>query len=103
MPRDKEVRYINQLDAAKRVFPVDIPLLKSYNSFYGINSLFSILLLYTAETQAFRIEQINRRIKEKAANAAVCLKLKEKRELDKQGKPSMLHSIVLYYFSNFNF
>ena len=53
--------------------------------------------------QARRIIDQNKRNKEKAAREAICLKLKEKRELDKQGKLSIIHSIIIYYFSNFNF
>ena len=53
--------------------------------------------------QARRIMDQNTRNKEKEAREAICLKLKEKRELDKQGKPSIIHSIVLYYFSNMNY
>lgn len=43
------------------------------------------------------------RNKVKASWEAKNLKRQEKRELDKQGKPSIIHSIILYYFSNINF
>ena len=53
--------------------------------------------------QAHRAAMQILRNKEKEAREAICLKLKEKRELDKQGKPSIIHSIILYYFSNMNY
>jgi len=53
--------------------------------------------------QARRIIDQNRRNKEKAAWEAKNLKRKEQRELDNQCKLSIIHSIILYYFSNINF
>ena len=53
--------------------------------------------------QALRVLDQNRRNNKKAAWEAKNLKRKEQRELDKQGKPSIIHSIILYYFSNINF
>jgi len=55
------------------------------------------------DAKARNAQRQNRRNKEKAAKAANNLKKKEKRELDKQGKLSILYSIIIYYFSNFNF
>jgi hypothetical protein len=53
--------------------------------------------------QARRIIDQNTRNNEKAAKEANNLKKIEKRDLDKQGKPSMIHSIIFYYFSDINF
>ena len=58
--------------------------------------------MHSIRDQAQRVLDQNRRNKEKAAKAAKYLKLKEKRELVKQSKPSIIHSIILYYFSNMN-
>ena len=59
--------------------------------------------MHSIRDQAQRVLDQNRRNNEKAAKEANNLKKKEKRELDKQGKPSIIHSIILYYFSNINF
>ena len=53
--------------------------------------------------QAHNVLRQESRNKVKAAKEAKKLKRKEKRELDKQGKPSIIHSIILYYFSNMNY
>ena len=59
--------------------------------------------MHSVRDQAQRVLDQNRRNKEKEAREANNLKKKEKRELDKQCKLSIIDSIILYYFSNINF
>jgi mevalonate kinase len=49
------------------------------------------------------VKNTKKKSEKKAAKAAKYLKLKQKRELDKQGKPSIIDSIILYYFSIMSF
>ena len=59
--------------------------------------------MHSIRDQAQRVLDQNRRNKEKEVKEAKNLKRNEKRELDKQGKLSILYSIIIYYFSNINF
>ena len=80
--RDKEVRYINPVYLARRLYPGTLNFTKFFNSFYGINLLFSILTWRRPDAKARNAHRQNTRNKEKVAKAANNLKRKEKRELD---------------------
>jgi hypothetical protein len=54
--------------------------------------------MYTVETQAYRHEQIDRRNKQKSFKEAKNLRKRKAYELKKQGKPSIIHSIIFIIF-----